>query len=266
MRSAVVLLLLNFLLHALPGFAQPPAAVLAPTGTLRAVFLGANPVQGSVDPKTGVASGLVPDLVKELARRLGTPHTLVPAANAAAIVDALKNGTADIGFFAFDEARAREVEFGAAFAVMLNSYLVRANSPIQRSADIDRSGTKVAAVKGQTQELFVSSRLKSAQVRIFETMPAQPELDRLLLSGEVDAFAINRQRALAAQAASNAKLRALPDSFLEVEQSFVVRKGDRAKLQAIDNFVDEIRASGFIRSSIERAKLSGVEVASRKKR
>jgi polar amino acid transport system substrate-binding protein len=190
----------------------------------------------------------------------------VPAANAAAIVDALKNGTADIGFFAFDEARAREVEFGAAFAVMLNSYLVRANSPIQRSADIDRSGTKVAAVKGQTQELFVSSRLKSAQVRIFETMPAQPELDRLLLSGEVDAFAINRQRALAAQAASNAKLRALPDSFLEVEQSFVVRKGDRAKLQAIDNFVDEIRASGFIRSSIERAKLSGVEVASRKKR
>jgi polar amino acid transport system substrate-binding protein len=149
---------------------------------------------------------------------------------------------------------------------MLNSYLVRANSEIQRSADVDRAGTKVAAVKGQTQELFVSSRLKNAQVRTFETMPAQPELETLLSSGEVDAFAINRQRALVAQAASNAKLRALPDSFLEVEQSFVVRKGERAKLQAIDDFVNEIRVSGFIQSSIERAKLSGVEVASGKKR
>ena len=46
---------------------QSPAATLAPTGTLRAVFLGGNPVQGRVDPKTGEATGTVPDLVKELA-------------------------------------------------------------------------------------------------------------------------------------------------------------------------------------------------------
>ena len=32
---------------------QSPASVLAPTGTLRAVFLGSNPVHGRVDPKTG---------------------------------------------------------------------------------------------------------------------------------------------------------------------------------------------------------------------
>ncbi|RPH59299.1 MAG: hypothetical protein EHM89_10920 [Acidobacteria bacterium] len=97
-------------------------------------------------------------------------------------------------------------------------------------------------------------------------MPAQPELETLLTSGEVDAFAINRQRSLDAQAASGAKLRALPDSFLEVDQSFVVEKGNRAKLEAIDKFVDEVRASGFIKSSIERARLTGVDVPSGKKR
>ena len=43
---------------------QSPAATLAPTGTLRAVFLGGNPVQGRVDPKTGEATGTVADLVK----------------------------------------------------------------------------------------------------------------------------------------------------------------------------------------------------------
>jgi len=241
---------------------QSPSQTLAPTGTLRAIFLGSNPVQGRIDPQTGIASGVVPDLVQELARKLGVPFKIASAPAAGGVIDALKTGTADIGFLAYDETRAREVDFGAAFMVMFNSYLVRANSPIQRTADIDRSGTTVAAVRGQTQELFVSSHLKNARVRVFETMPAQPELETLLIKGLVDAFAINRQRSLEAQAASGSKLRALPDSFLEVEQSFVVAKGDRAKLETIEKFVSEARASSFIKSSIDRAKLTGVDVAS----
>ena len=79
----------------------------------------------------------------------------------------------------------------------------------------------------------------------------------LLTSGDVDAFAINRQRSLDAQAASVSLLRVLPDSFMDVEQAFVVPKGDNAKLQAIEEFVAEVRTSGFIRSSIEKAGLGG---------
>jgi polar amino acid transport system substrate-binding protein len=243
--------------------AQSPSATLARTGTLRAVFLGGNPVQGRVDPKSGEAIGVVPDLVKELARKLGVPYAIISKPDAAGVIDALKNHTADIGFLAYDESRAREVDFGAPFLVMFNSYLVRANSPIQQTSDVDRAGIKVAAVKGQTQELFVSSQLKNAQVRVFETMPPQTELESLLTTGGIDAFAINRQRSLDAQAASGSKLRALPDSFLEVLQSFVVEKGARAKLDAIEKFVDEVRASNFIKQSIERAKLEGVGVPSK---
>jgi len=239
------------------------AATLAPTGTLRAVFLGTNPVHGRVDAQTGQAIGPVPDLVLELARRLGVPAKIVPAPDAAGVIGALRDHSADIGFLAYDEARAREVDYGAAFLVMFNSYLVPGNSPIKSSADVDRAGVKVAAVKGQTQELFVSSHLKNAQVRVFPTMPAQAELEKLLTSGEVDAFAINRQRSLDAENLSGSRLRALPDSFLEVDQSFVVEKGASAKLEAIRTFVDEVRGSGFIKSSIERAKLTGVDVPKR---
>src|SRR5262249_48657166 len=119
---------------------QTPSQILAPTGTLRAVFLGGNPVQGRIDPQTGVASGVVPDLVQELARKLGVPFKIASAPAAGGVIDALKTGAADIGFLAYDETRAREVDFGAAFMVMFNSYVVRANSPIQRTADIDRAG------------------------------------------------------------------------------------------------------------------------------
>ena len=264
MRYTNFLVLL--LVLCLPLVAQSPSSTLAPTGTLRAIFLGGNPVQGRVNEKTGEMTGTVPDLVKELARKLGVPFKIISAPDAGAVIDGLKNHTADIGFLAYDETRAREVDFGAPFVVMFNSYLVPANSPIKESNDVDRTGIKVAAVRGQTQELFVSSHLKNARVRIFETMPPQPEVEKLLTSGEVDVFAINRQRSLDAQTASGSRLRALADSFLEVEQCFVVEKGARAKLDAIEKFVDEARGSGFVKASIERAKLTGVDVASGKKR
>lgn len=253
---AVLLCLLS-----LPAAAQSPSATLAPSGTLRAVFLGGNPVHGRVDPRTGAATGPVPDLVQELARRLGVPSNVIPAPDAAGVIDALTRGAADIGFLAYDETRAREVDFGAPFVVMFNSYLVKADSPIRSNADVDRPGVTVAAVRGQTQELFVSRHVKNARVRVFETMPPHANLETLLTTGEVDAFAINRQRSLEAQAASRSKLRALADSFLEVDQCFVVAKGARAKLEAIDRLMPDIRASGFIKSSIERAGLTGVDVA-----
>ena len=240
---------------------QSPASVLAPTGTLRAVFLGSNPVHGRMDAKTGVATGPVPDLVMELGRTLKVKSTAIPAPDAAGVIAALKNDTADIGFLAYDETRAREVDFGPAFIVMHNSYLVRADSPLTKTADVDRAGITVAAIKGQSQQLFVSRTLKSATVRVLDTMPPQPELESILLGKGVDAFAINRQRGLDAQAASGGKLRPLPDNFLDVDQCFVVEKGATAKLKAIESFVTTVRQSGFINASIDRAKIAGVSPA-----
>jgi hypothetical protein len=83
----------------------------------------------------------------------------------------------------------------------------------------------------------------------------------LLTSGEVDVFAINRQRSLEAESASGSKLRVLADSFLDVDQCFVVAKGGRAKLEGLEQFMAGINASGFMKSSIERGGLTGVRPA-----
>jgi len=242
-------------------YSQSPGAVLAPSGTLRAVYLGTNPVHGRLDPATGAPAGPVPDLVTELARSLGVKASIQPVPNAPAVIAALESGKADIGFLAYDETRAREVDFGPAFVVMHNSYLVRADSPLQRSADVDRPGITVAAIKGQAPELFVSRNLKQAAIQVLDTMPPQSALESMLLEKDVDAFAINRQRGLDAQAASGGKLRPLPDTFLDVNQCFVVEKGATAKLRAIEEFMSTIRKSGFMDRSIERAGLFGVSPA-----
>jgi len=235
--------------------------VLAPTGTLRVIFLGMNPVQGRMDPQTGKATGPVPEIAEALAKKLGVPLKIVSSPNAAGIAAALDRNDADVGVLAYDVERTKDVDYGAPLLVMFNSYLVKRDSRIRRTADVDRAGVTVAAVRGQTQELYVSSHLKHAKIRVFETMPPQAEVEKLLLGGAVDVFAINRQRALDAEAASGRRLRALDDSFLEVDQSFVVKKGDRSKLPPLEAFAAEVRKSGLVKQSIERAGLSGVGVA-----
>jgi polar amino acid transport system substrate-binding protein len=242
------------------------AADLAPTGTLRAAFLGANPVQGHVDAQTGAITGPVADIVKEMARKMGVPFAIIPASGAAGVIGLIKSGKADIGFLAYDHARSKEVDFAGPYALMYNTYVVAADSPIRKASDADRAGVKIGAVRGQTQEAFLSANIKSAQVKIYESQPLQPELERLLVSGDLQAFAANRQR-MEDAAAKSSKLRALSDNFLVVVQEIVIDKGgDPAKLAEIDRLIDEMRASGFIKASLDRAKISGVDVAPPAKR
>ena len=245
------------------GVDTAAGADLAPTGTLRAAFLGTNPVQARTDPKTGEITGPIADLVRELARRLNVPFKLIPAPNAQGVIAHVQGGTADIGFLAYEEARAREVEFAGPFAVMYNTYLVRADSPLRTVEDADREGVSIGAVRAQTQEIYLSANLKRARVKIVEAQPSQADLERILGGREVDAFAQNTQRAAdaVAVAGSRVPLRALTGSYVGVEQSFVVKKGDTASAAMLDRFVDELRASGFIRAALDRAQLGTVGVA-----
>jgi polar amino acid transport system substrate-binding protein len=233
-------------------------ADIAPTGTLRAAWLGLNPVQGKVDAVTGKTTGVVADLAGEIARRLNVPLALIAAPDAGQVIAHLKDGSADIGFLAFDAARAAQVDFSGSYELMFNAYVVSAASPLQKSADADRAGVRIGAVRGQTQELFLSANVKNGSVHVFQTMPDQADLEKLLLGGELDAFGVNRQRAEDAAAASTGKLRALPDNFLIVEQAIVVNKGDAAKLKQIDAMLAELRASGFVKAAVERSKIAGV--------
>jgi polar amino acid transport system substrate-binding protein len=236
------------------------AADLAPTGTLRATFLQDNAVQGRVDPATGAITGPVADLVKELARRLNVPYTILPAPNARTVMDNLKANKADIGFLAYDAGRANEVDYTHSYLLMHSSYLVRADSPIKTSSDADRAGMRVGAVKGQSQQTFLSGNLKAAKVIVFGDTPPQAELEKLLVNGEIDAFGANRQRMVEA-AALAPKLRVLADDFLVAGQAIVVEKGDPSRIADLNRFLDDVRTSGFVKASLERAKLSGVDPA-----
>jgi len=239
------------------------AADLAPTGTLRATFLGDNPVQGTVDPTTGAVSGPVADIVKELARRAGVPYQIIPAAGSKAVIDSLKNHTADIGFLAWEAERARQVDFSGPYLLMGSTYLVPAASPIKTTADADRPGVLIGAVKLNSPTIFLNEHLKNAKVKEFASMPPLDEVQKMLASGELAAFAGNRARLVEA-AAQYPTLRVAQDNFTVLEQNIVVEKGDTARLEILNKFLNDVRASNFVKDSITRAKLVGVEPATNK--
>jgi hypothetical protein len=116
-------------------------------------------------------------------------------------------------------------------------------------------------VGGQTQEIFLAANLKQARLQVFESLPPPAEVQRLVVSKELDAFALNTQRAEDAVAGSAGQLRALSGSYVDVEQSFVVKNGNSAAADELRAFVGDAIRSGFVKASLDRAKLAGTGVA-----
>ena len=49
-------------------------------------------------------------------------------------------------------------------------------------------------------------------------------------------------------------------------QAIVVPKGNAIRLAAVNRFLADVRASGFVKTSLERANIAGVSVAPEPKR
>ena len=244
---------------ACPVHANDLAKDLAPTGTLRAVYIATNPVQAFVDPVSKEVRGPAADLARELGKRAGVPVTVTGARSVEGVIDAVKSGAADIGFVAFDPVRGEQVDFSQNYALAQNSYLVPEKSPIKSVADADRAGVRIGVGARDAGDYFLTRTLKAATL-VRNEGGVGDAVVKALLAGELDAYAGNRMR-LHEAAKKTPGLRLVPDNFYGVEQAVIVPKGEAARLAIIDRFIDEARASGSIAESIARAGLVGVDVA-----
>jgi len=256
MRLLLLCVLPLLLMPALEATAQP---AVAPTGTLRAAYLSSNPAQAVKDPQTGMSRGTAVDLTRELGRRLGVEVTLTGVQSPQNVIDAVRNGQADIGFVAYNPERAGPVQFSQAYMLVQQTFLVRGDSPIRSVADIDRPKQRIGAAKGDSVALYLARNLKQAVVvEITESSP--DAATQTLLAGKLDAFGANRQRLTDAMRGTSG-LRLLPDDLYGVEQTIIVPNGNPEVLKGVNQFIDDIRRSGFLRTAIERSGVVGLGVA-----
>jgi len=233
---------------------------LAPTGTLRVVFLGTNPMQGRVDPATGAVTGIGADIAAEIGRRLDVAIEITPIPGVPGVIEAVASGAADIGFLAYDPTRADGIEFAQVYVLGHNSYVVRASSPIRALADADRPGVRIGARDGVSVDLYLTRTIKNAELVHLPRSTSEPEATRMLLANEIDAYAANTER-LAVMAADEPQIRVVDGSLMSAKQSIVVARGNAIGLDFLNAFLDDARDSGLLERIVGAYGLAGVEIA-----
>jgi polar amino acid transport system substrate-binding protein len=230
---------------------------LAPTGKLRAAINFGNPILATKDATTGEVRGVSVDLARELARRLGVPVELVTRASAGMVVEGLKSKDWDVAFLAIDPARAVDMDYSAAYVVIEGAYLVPQGSPITRNAEVDRDGVRVVVGSGSAYDLYLSRELKKARI---VRAPTSPAVTDMMIAQQIEVAAGVKQQ-LEADAKRIPGVRLLDGRFMAINQAMATPKGRPAGARYLAEFVEEMKASGFVASALKRHGIEGAAIA-----
>ena len=118
-----------------------------PDGKIRVAINFGNPVLAQKDQATGEPRGISPAIARELSRRTDLPLELT-AFDAAARSSLRSPPPWDVAFLAVDPARAVEIDFTAPYVIIEGSYMVRADSALQKIDDVDRAGVRILVGAG----------------------------------------------------------------------------------------------------------------------
>ncbi|MBI2750173.1 MAG: transporter substrate-binding domain-containing protein [Burkholderiales bacterium] len=232
-------------------------AELAPTGRLRAGLNRANFLLVNRDSASGDPRGVAPDLARELGKRLGVAVDFVSYGSPGDLAEAAKSGAWDVAFLGAEPARATEIEFSPAYAEIECTYLVPAGSPLHAIADVDREGVRISVSARSAYDLYLSRTVEKAQLVRSEGLDAS--FERFVADG-LDALAGLRPR-LVADVKKLPGARVLEGRFTEIQQAVGTPKGRAAGARYLREFVEDLKASGFIARAIERHKAHGLSVA-----
>jgi polar amino acid transport system substrate-binding protein len=158
------LLLLFLILLAGPVKAADP--VLAPSGTLRAAYIATNVAQARLDPATGTVSGVIADIARELALRANVLVTIMPVPTAAAVIETVRSGAADIGFVAPNPERTGLVLYSQTYMLVQQSALVRSDSPLHSVNELDRPGQVIGINTDDSVGVWLQQHLTAARARL----------------------------------------------------------------------------------------------------
>ncbi|WP_405055812.1 transporter substrate-binding domain-containing protein [Kribbella sp. NBC_01505] len=226
---------------------------LAPTGVLRASINLGNPVLAKGTPDE--PGGVTVDIARELARRLDVPLELVCFDAARKSFEAMTTGQADLCFLAIDPARAGEVAFTAPYVVIEGVFAVPADSALSTVDEVDRPGVRIGVKKGSAYDLYLARTLQHATV-----VQGEEGVDVFLAEG-LEAGAGIRQPTTTFVAA-HPETRLIEERFMQIQQAVGTTKSRLPETVAyLHALVEDLKASGFIATSLEAAGQGDAQVA-----
>ena len=141
---------------------DPRVADLVQAGKIR---LGVHSVMYTKDPQTGETKAasvgiILLDIARALGARIGVDIVLVGHPTIPEMLTCLTTGGCDMGFMGPDPSRTG-VDFSPPILQLDYTFLVPAESSIQRIADVDRPGVRIAVVSDHASTLTLSSNTQT---------------------------------------------------------------------------------------------------------
>lgn len=239
-----------------------PAALIsafAPAGKLRASINLGNPILAGTDD-SGAARGVSVDLAREFASRLGLELELEVVDAAGKSVDTVVAENADIGFFAIDPKRGAQIAFTPPYVLIEGFYLVKQDSSIQHNAEVDVPGVRVVVGTGSAYDLYLTRELRQAEIL---RSPTSPTVVDTFIETQAEVAAGVKQQ-LQADASRISGLRLLHERFMVIRQAMGVPKSRGPEAAAfLAQFVEDMKASGFVAAALKRHEIEGAAVAPR---
>jgi len=233
---------------AMPALADGLKDEMASTGKLR-VAIAISPAGGAFwSTKTDAGySGVPVDLGKEMAAQIGVPVEYIVYQNSGQITEAAANNAWDVTFLPKDPERESKMLFGPIYEINDATYIVRPGSSVTNFATLDQVGIKVAAVNNTTTMRGAAAHLKNAKVTGYETYD---EIVGLLKSGEIDAFALSRDK-LDRLAQRIPGTRVLDETFKKTTTAVAVPLGHQQALAFVTGFMKAAATNGALRKAFD---------------
>jgi polar amino acid transport system substrate-binding protein len=197
--------------------------------------------------------GVSPDLARAVAERLGVPLKLVPFKTPGELADAAVEDVWDIGNIGAEPERAKTIAFSPPYAEIEATYLVPAGSRIQNIEEVDREGVRIAVSARSAYGLWLSANIRHAELVMAQGLDAS---FNLFVERKLDALAGLRPR-LVDDVKKLPGARVLEGKFTAVQQAIGTKPDRKAAAAFLRDFVEEVKASGFVASLIERHGVSG---------
>jgi len=261
MWSVPLALAFLFVTITTPASAQTlptPAAEIAPTGSLRVGFQIGSPILARRAPD-GRVSGVVVDLGKYIAAKLGLPFDPVVYANQEAYAQSFEKGEWDLVIGARSALAEEKADRTRDFMVADAMYIAGPGREFDHASKVDRPGVKVGVSKGGGSDQHLSRSLEAAQVvRIPGGVANAVEA---LRAGTVDVWAANPVTLQELEDGLPGS-KVVPGAWTTGRYAAFLPKGRSAAARdRLAEIIDEAKRTGVVQGAIDRAGFKAVHVS-----
>ena len=221
---------------------------LAPTGKLRiAVAVAPSPSAQFAIKDGDTIKGVAIILGQALAKKLGVPAEVLPHASSGEIQNSSADNKWDVAFLPVDAERKKFVDFGNAYHLLQSTFLVAPGSKMQSVKDADATGVGIGGVANTaTFRAATASTPKATHIE-FKGVDLATQA---MLDGKIQAIALSRE-SLGGVATKVPGSRVLDDAFLNSTTAVCVPKNRQAALAYVSEFIEEVKASGLVRTAFD---------------